>query len=160
MGARNRAFEALHYMKRLGVRATGPTYSALIEACGRAGALQKAMMVLQEVTAMGETPDISSFNLVIRACADASKVDLAFQVADYMMSLQLPPNSHTFPEPSLNLPGGGLHDVAAAAAQLAHLRRAHRGLRPIERAEARAAGAGSCEIAVSTIVSRRVRPHL
>ena len=34
-------------MKRVGVRPTSGTYGALIEACGRAGALQKAMMVLQ-----------------------------------------------------------------------------------------------------------------
>ena len=45
---------------------------------------------------MGEPPDINCFNTVIAICGELGKVDFAFQLFDYMITLQLPPNSHTF----------------------------------------------------------------
>ena len=47
---------------------------------------------LRDKLSCSEAPDVNCFNMVIHICGEVGKVDFAFQMLDYMVSLQLPPN--------------------------------------------------------------------
>ena len=69
----DKAFDVHGFMKRVGVRPAATTYTALIDCCARARALERAMAVLQEMLHIGEQPDVNCFNMVIHICGEVGK---------------------------------------------------------------------------------------
>jgi leucine-rich PPR motif-containing protein len=73
-----RVFLAFHEMKAQGIQPDLPAYNALIHSCAKAGDLQRAMQVLDEmVNEQGIEPDVITYTSLIKAAGNAAQVDIA-----------------------------------------------------------------------------------
>ncbi|CAI2372013.1 unnamed protein product [Moneuplotes crassus] len=73
-------------------------YNVLLNACINCGDMDKALKLLEKMNQNGEgaRPDEISYNTIIKGCAKARKLDIAFKIFSSMTESGLKPNEVTF----------------------------------------------------------------
>ncbi|GAB7356771.1 hypothetical protein MBLNU459_g7667t1 [Dothideomycetes sp. NU459] len=98
-------YKALHTFERFPVPQTSApapprkpfanleTFNHLIRACHRVpgGALHTALFLISEMLALGITPDVDTYDRLVRVCIEARNLDLAWQYFNEMDSLGFVP---------------------------------------------------------------------
>ena len=82
----------LERMQAAGVAPNVVSYSAAMNACGKAGQWEKALALLEEMPANGATPDLYCHSIAINACGKAGDVERVMKLFTQMQERGLQPD--------------------------------------------------------------------
>jgi len=83
-------------MHAAGIRGDTISYTAMINACGRAGDVTRAEQWLERMLEAGAQPNVITFNAVVSACAKAGAGPRCEQWIEKMIRSGVKPNSFTY----------------------------------------------------------------
>lgn len=94
MGYDKKAFQLYNRMKQRSLRVTGPTYTALFNACANSPfpefALQKAINLRKTMIQKGVHPNEINYNAMVKAFGRCGDMKTAFELVDEMKATKLP----------------------------------------------------------------------
>ena len=90
------ALGILSFMSAQGVNPSLVSFNAALETCGRAGQVDAAFFVLEQIWRYGLQADVVTFTSLINACSRVHQVDRAFAVLYSMNEWGVSPNCITY----------------------------------------------------------------
>ncbi|XP_023936395.2 pentatricopeptide repeat-containing protein 1, mitochondrial [Bicyclus anynana] len=100
VGYTKKAFKLFNDMKRRGLKPTGDTYTCLFEACiyspWTKDGLKLATHLRNHMTEKGIEPNLTNYNVMIKAFGRCSDIPTAFKIVDEMISKKIKIRVHTF----------------------------------------------------------------
>ncbi|CAG9561050.1 unnamed protein product [Danaus chrysippus] len=100
VGYTKKAFQLYNDMKRRALRPTGDTYTCLFEACINSPypsyGLKMATHLRNLMIEKNIEPNLTNYNVMIKAFGRCSDLQTAFKIVDEMMSKKIKIRSHTF----------------------------------------------------------------
>ncbi|KPJ12301.1 Pentatricopeptide repeat-containing protein 1 [Papilio machaon] len=100
VGYTKKAFKLFNDMKRRALKPTGDTYTCLFEACINSpwplDGLKNAKHLRELMIEKGVEPNITNYNVMIKAFGRCGDLPMAFKIVDEMMSKKIKIRVHTF----------------------------------------------------------------
>ncbi|XP_045766207.1 pentatricopeptide repeat-containing protein 1, mitochondrial [Maniola jurtina] len=100
VGYTKKAFKLFNDMKRRALKPTGDTYTCLFEACINspwpADGLKMATHLRNHMIEKGIEPNLTNYNVMIKAFGRCSDIPTAFKIVDEMISKKIKIRVHTF----------------------------------------------------------------
>lgn len=100
VGYTKKAFKLFNDMKRRALKPTGDTYTCLFEACinspWRLDGLKNAKHLRELMIEKGVEPNLTNYNVMIKAFGRCGDLEMAFKIVDEMMTKKIKIRVHTF----------------------------------------------------------------